>query len=87
MVRAERPMNVLESVNALLEPLKPEPHGAVNAAIARSLAEQMDSMSGTENGSVISAIAGISKELRSVLDALMDNDDAAKEFLDGIFES
>lgn len=86
MVQAGRSMTVLESVNALLDPMTLELQGEVNASIARKLAEQMDSIGNSDNGSIISAISGISKELRSVLDALMDNDDTAKEFLDGIFE-
>lgn len=86
MVRAERPMSVLESVEALLAPMNLEPQGEVNASIARALAEQMDAISGSTTAGMVAAIPGIAKELRSVLDALMDNDDAAKEFLDGIFE-
>ena len=81
-----RVMGVLESVDALLKPMKLEPQGEVNAAIARSLASQLDSINGSTNGQMVSSVAGLAKELRAVLDALMDNDDAAKEFLDGIFD-
>jgi hypothetical protein len=73
VTRANRP--TLAAVNRLLRSLTLDEKGETVAAIAKGLARTFDDATGATSGAGLSALAGISKELRSTLEALVDPSD------------
>jgi hypothetical protein len=77
---------VSPSINTWLETLALDPAGEVRAALVRSLAAALDEASGSESGAMAMATAGIAKELRAVVDAILEATEDDGGFVAGLFE-
>lgn len=81
-----RPGAVAKAVDALLAGETLDDAGEAKAAIARALAKQLDMVTGTElTTSMVMATAGIAKELREVVDAILETRTEDGEFIADIF--
>ncbi|MGP8180842.1 MAG: hypothetical protein ACLP1E_08700 [Acidimicrobiales bacterium] len=78
-------MTVASAVNALLDTLDLDERGETNAEIARALATKLDQAVGDTKGDVAIAISAIAKELRAVVDALLETAHGSDDFVAGLF--
>ena len=74
-----------EAVEALLATLELDAAGQARAAIALALASKLDEAQGADSGTIAMAISGIAKELRAVLDAILESQGDDDEFTDSLF--
>jgi hypothetical protein len=74
-----------EAVDALLSSLELDAAAQAKAAIARALASKLDEAGGQESGTIAMAISGIAKELRAVLDAILESQGDDDAFTAGLF--
>jgi hypothetical protein len=77
---------VLAALDAFLATLELDEAGATSAAIARTLAEKLDQARRDRTGAVAMAVAGLAKELRSVLEAIVEATADPDEFVAGLFD-
>lgn len=77
--------SVASAVDKLLDGMVLSAEGEAKAAIARALARQLDQASSAESGAMAMATAGIAKELRGVVDAIVEATSADDEFVHGLF--
>lgn len=59
--------------------------GETKAAIARALARKLDQSADSDSGPVAMATAGIAKELREVVDAILETTGEEEEFVADLF--
>lgn len=76
---------VAAAVDAFLATLDLDEAGKASAAIARTLAVKLDQARTDTTGAIAMATAGLAKELRSVLDAIIDASSDAGDFVAGLF--
>ena len=76
---------VSESVDALLQSLELDEVNEARASIARALATKLDKCLESEAASVAMATPGISKELRSTLDDIIESTASSDEFVSDLF--
>jgi len=78
-------LSAVAALEVLLASLELDEACEMNAAIARALAGKLDEARRDSNGAVAMAISGIAKELRAVVDSILEataNDD---EFVADLF--
>lgn len=76
---------VTAKVQALLAEVELDTAGETRAAIAVALAQKLDDALISDSGAVAMAIAGISKELRSVLDSILEDTAADDQFVADLY--
>jgi hypothetical protein len=78
--------SVVDAIDRLLEGLELDDETNAKAAIARALARQLDSVVGPDApASMVLATAGIAKELREVVNALLETTGEDDEFTVDLF--
>lgn len=83
--RTPPPSPVFEKVTALLATVELDDLGSARAAIALTLAMKLDEASRSDSGAIAMAIAGISKELRAVLDTILEGTAEDDEFVASLY--
>lgn len=78
-------VNVSAAVEKLLTGLELDDAGQAKAAIARSLAAKLDETAASTAATSYLAAAGIAKELREVIDAVLESTGETAEFVAGLF--
>lgn len=77
---------VIDKVEALLANVELDPAGETRAEIAYALARQLDFASGSvSNGAMAMAVPAISKELRAVLDSILEGTTEDEEFIADLY--
>lgn len=74
-----------EKLEALLETLVLDEAGETYAEMARGLAVTFDASRGSTNGSVVAAMAPLSKELRELVKSIVEGVTEADEFVADLF--
>lgn len=74
-----------EALDQLLATIDLDEAGLVNAAIARALALKLDEAGRSDSGTIAMAISGIAKELRSVVESILEGVAERDEFVEGLF--
>lgn len=77
---------VMAAVERLLASLELDEAGEMNAAIARALAAKLDEARQSDSGAIAMAISGIAKELRAVVEAILEASSNTQEFVAGLFD-
>jgi hypothetical protein len=78
-------VTIFEKVEALLADIELDSFGEARAAIALMLAAKLDEAAGDHNGAVAMAVAGISKELRAVIDSILEITAEDDDFVAGLY--
>jgi hypothetical protein len=78
-------VSVAPAVEHLLTTVTLDDGGAAKAEIARTLAYKLDQTAASESATSALAVAGIAKELREVLDAILEATGEVEEFVAGLF--
>ena len=76
---------VAEKLELLLMSLDLDDRGEVGAEMARALATTMDASCGSTNGSVVAAMAPLSKELRELVKQIVEGVAEVDEFVADLF--
>lgn len=77
---------VIDKVQALLADVELDAAGETRAEIALTLARALDEASASSNnGAIAMAISGISKELRAVLDSILNETAQDAEFVADLY--
>lgn len=76
---------VADALEKLLGTLDLDELGDTRAALARSLALKVDQVLYHDSPEAAKAMAGISKELREVLEAIQEASDDSADYVDGLF--
>ena len=76
---------VLTALDAFLRTLDLDEAQQTNAAIARALATKLDQAKADQTGAVAMAVAGLAKELRSVVDAIADATSGDDDLMGDLF--
>lgn len=77
--------SVAAAVDKLLATLTMDEAGEAKAAIARALARKLDQAAISDSGPVAMSMAGIAKELREVVDAILEGTADDEEFVAALF--
>lgn len=77
--------SVATAVEKLLATLTLDEAGEARAAIARALARKLDQSAVSDSGPVAMSMAGIAKELRDVVDAILEGTGDDELFVAGLF--
>ena len=85
--RTSRPAaGVAMAVEKLLTTVDLDEAGEAKAAIARALATKLDQATASDAGPVAMSMAGIAKELREVVDAILEASDDDGAFVADLFQ-
>lgn len=76
---------VSPAVDSWLGTVELDEAGKVRAALARSLAAALDEAAGADSGAMAMATAGIAKELRAVVDAILEDTEDDGDFVADLF--
>ena len=76
---------VTVAVAKLLASVELDDAGRARAAIATALAAKLDEAALSDSGTIAMATAGIAKELRATLDAILDDTGEAADFVAELF--
>jgi len=85
LVSSEKTESVYETVGLLLEGIELDAERAPHAAIALNLARKLDEAAHSDSGAIAMAVAGISKELRAVLDTILEDSAQDDEFVADLY--
>ncbi len=80
-----QPLSVKATLDVLLKTLDLDEAGKTKAAIAGALAAKLDEAALSDSGAVAMATAGIAKELREVVDAILEATASDGEFVADLF--
>ena len=79
------PPSVYVATDALLKTLELDAAGDARAAIARALAKKLDEAGESDSGTIAMATAGIAKELRAVVDSILEQTGEELDFVADLF--
>ena len=77
--------SAVENLEALLATQELDAHGEFNATVARQLARKLDIAAASTKAMDAGAVSDIAKELRAVVDEIMDVSSDDKEWLANVF--
>lgn len=83
--RAPVDRSVSAALERLLKSVELDEAGDAKAAIARALATKLDQSAGSDSGPVAMATAGIARELREVIDAILEANEDDEGFVPDLF--
>jgi hypothetical protein len=75
----------LQAFDALVATVEPDEAVEAKAAIGRALAAKLDQTSRAEGGAVAMAVAGIARELREIVDAILEQTADTDAFVVDLF--
>jgi hypothetical protein len=79
------PKSCLEALNGLLATVDLDEAGEAKAAIGRALAAKLDQATASEGGAVAMSVPGIARELREIVDAILEATSDADGFVVDLF--
>lgn len=80
-------MTVEDRIRAVLGEVELDSLGEARAEIALTLARKLDQASTDHSGPMAMSLAGISKELRAVLDSILEQTAQNDDFIAGLYAS